>query len=68
MANWIEEAKKKGQIKEGAYGHHSAAQIAKDSKKGGKLGKRARLAKTLKALPHKSESLRERAGKALYGK
>ena len=45
--NWIEHAK----LKRGAYGHHSAKQIAKDSKKKGLLGKRARLAKTLKSLP-----------------
>ena len=48
-AHWIEHAK----LKKGAYGHHSAAQISKDSKKGVKLGRRARLAKILKALPHK---------------
>jgi hypothetical protein len=49
MANdpdWIEHAK----IKRGAYGHHSAAQISRDAKKGGKLGKRARLAKTFAKL------------------
>jgi len=55
-SHWIEHAK----LKKGAYGHHSAGQIAKDSKKGGKLGKRARLAKTLKSLTH-------RGGAKLYG-
>jgi hypothetical protein len=50
-AHWIEHAK----LKKGAYGHHSAKQIAKDSKKGGKLGKRARLAKTLKSLHHRGQ-------------
>lgn len=63
-AHWIEHAK----LKNGTYGHHSAAQIAKDAKKGGKIGRRARLAKTLKSLPHPGKSLRERAGEALYGK
>lgn len=68
--HWIEHA----HLKKGAYGHHSSAQIAKDSKKGGKLGRRARLAKTLKSLPHKEShaqarsTLHERASKALYGK
>lgn len=49
MANdphWIEHAR----LKKGAYGHHSAKQIAKDSKKKGTLGKRARLAKTFAKL------------------
>jgi hypothetical protein len=60
MANdphWIEHA----QIKKGAYGHHSEAQMNRDIKKGGRLAKRARLAKTF-------ASLRHRAGKKLYGK
>lgn len=60
MANdphWIEHAK----LNKGAYGHHSAKQISKDSKKGGKLGKRARLAKTLK-------SLHSRGAEKLYAK
>lgn len=57
MANdphWIEHAK----MRKGAYGHHSAAQTNKDAKKGGTLGRRARLAKTL-------ESLHTRASKKL---
>lgn len=53
--HWIEHAK----LNKGSYGHHSAAQIAKDSKKGGKLGKKARLAKTL-------GSLRKRGSAKLY--
>jgi len=60
MANdphWIEHAK----LKKGAYGHHSAGQISKDSKKKGLLGKRARLAKTLK-------SLHSRGAEKLYAK
>lgn len=60
---WIEHA----HLKRGAYGHHSAAQDAKNAKKGGKLGRRARLAQTLKGLHHKSKSLHTRAHSALYG-
>jgi hypothetical protein len=56
-SHWIEHAK----LKRNAYGHHSAKQIAKDSKKPGKLGKRARLAKTLK-------SLHSRGAEKLYSK
>ena len=56
-SHWIEHAK----LKKGAYGHHTARQIDRDSKKPGKLGKRARLAKTL-------ESLSSRGAKKLYGK
>jgi hypothetical protein len=66
MANdphWIEHA----HLKRGAYGHHSAKQTAKDAKKGGKLGRRARLSKTLKSLPRKGSGLHARAHKALYG-
>jgi hypothetical protein len=55
-AHWIEHA----HLNRGSYGHHSAAQIAKDSKKPGKLGKKARLAKTL-------GSLRKRGSQRLYG-
>lgn len=58
--HWIEHAIASGGIKRGAYGHHSAKQISKDAKKGGKLGKRARLAKTF-------ATLRER-GHKMYGK
>jgi hypothetical protein len=54
--HWIEHA----HLKKGAYGHHSAKQISKDAKKGGLLGKRARLAKTF-------ASLRHRGGQKLYG-
>jgi len=56
-SHWIEHAK----LKKGAYGHHSAKQIAKDAKKPGLLGKRARLAKTLK-------SLHSRGASKLYSK
>ncbi len=56
-SHWIEHAK----LMRGAYGQHSAGQTTKDSKKGGKLGRRARLAKTL-------ESLQSRGTKKLYGK
>lgn len=56
-SHWIEHAK----LKKGAYGHHSDAVISKDSKKGGLLGKRARLAKTLK-------SLHSRGASKLYSK
>lgn len=45
--------------------------LAAASKKGGKLGRRARLAQTLKRMHHKraaKESLPARASKALYGK
>ena len=49
-SHWIEHAKARGQIRAGAYGHHSAKQIAKDSKKKGKIGKRARLAKVFRAM------------------
>lgn len=55
--HWIEHAK----LKRGAYGHHTAAQDTKNAKKGGILGKRARLAKTLKSLHH-------RGAEKLYGK
>ena len=66
MANdpkWIEHA----HLKRGAYGHHTAAQDAKNAKKGGKLGRRARLAQTLKSLPHKGRSLHSHAHAKLYG-
>ena len=46
MANdplWIEHA----HLKKGAYGHHSPKQINRDIKKGGKIGHRAVVAKTL---------------------
>jgi hypothetical protein len=56
-AHWIEHAK----LKKGAYGHHSAATISRDSKKKGTIGRRARLAHTL-------ESLHSRGSKKLYGK
>jgi hypothetical protein len=59
--HWIEHAKAQGKIRSGAYGHHSAAQTDKDAKRGGILGKRARLAKTLR-------SLHERGSETLYGK
>ena len=45
---WIEHA----HIKKGAYGHHSAKQIKKDEKKGGKIGKRAHLAETFAKMRH----------------
>jgi hypothetical protein len=41
--HWIEHA----HMKKGAYGHHSAAQRAKDKKKGGVIAHRAVLAETL---------------------
>jgi hypothetical protein len=63
-AHWIEHA----QIKKGAYGHHSAAQIAKDAKKGGLLGKRATLAKTFAKMRKRKASLHERSTHKLYGK
>ena len=56
-SHWIEHAK----LKKGAYGHHSDKEIAKDAKKGGTLGRRARLARTLKSLHH-------RGAEKLYGK
>ncbi len=62
-SHWIEHAK----IKKGAYGHHSAAQIAKDSKKGGLLGKRARLAKTFASMRKRKASLGDRATHKMYG-
>lgn len=61
MADWIEAAKAKGQIRSGTYGHHSSKQITKDAKKGGLLGKKAVLAKTLK-------SLHSRGAAKLYSK
>jgi hypothetical protein len=57
-SHWIEHAKAKGQIRKGAYGHHSAAQIKRDINKGGKVGKRAQLARTFAKM---------RAKKSLYG-
>lgn len=47
--HWIEHA----HLKRGAYGHHSAKQQSKDAKKGGLLGRRARLARTLGKLRKK---------------
>ncbi len=44
--HWIEHAK----LKKGAYGHHTAKVIAKDSKKKGLIGRRARAAHTLATL------------------
>jgi hypothetical protein len=41
--HWIEHA----HLKKGAYGHHSAKQISRDIKKGGKIGHRAVVARTL---------------------
>lgn len=41
-SHWIEHAK----IKKGAYGHHSAAVMARDAKGSGIKAKRARLAQT----------------------
>lgn len=55
--NWIEKAKARGQIRKGAYGHHSAAQISRDSKKGGKLGKRARLAKVFRSMNQRGKAM-----------
>jgi hypothetical protein len=62
-AHWIEHAK----LKKGAYGHHSAAQIEKDSKKGGLLGKRATLAKTFAKMRKRHASLSDRATHKMYG-
>lgn len=46
-----------------------AKKLAAAAKKGGTLGRRARLAQTLKGLHgEKKKSLHERAGEALYGK
>lgn len=46
--HWIQ----KMHMKKGAYGHHSLKQIHKDEKKGGKIGKRANLAETLRSFHH----------------
>jgi len=56
-SHWIEHAK----LNRGSYGHHTSKQIAKDAKKGGLLGKKAVLAKTLK-------SLHSRGAAKLYSK
>lgn len=41
-------AKMKEKGTEGSYGHHSAKQVNKDFKKGGKIGKKALFAKNAK--------------------
>ena len=44
-----------------------AGKLAAAAKKGGKLGRRARLAQTLKGMRHSSRTLHSRAHSKLYG-